>query len=256
MSRKRRSSRKGKSNVVKVDFTGVKAGGRVPEGDYAAKIQKAEIKTSQDKNPYISFVFEITEGKHAGKILYHNTSLQAHALFSLRNLLGAIEYPVTDGAMDLDLDELIGMELGVAVEMEKYDGKERSRVVDVFSVDELGEEDDSDNEDEEEYDEEDEDDSEDDSDDDDEDSDDDEDDEDSDDDEDEDDEDDEDDEEYEEYTKEDLEDMDDEELVDAAEEYEVKPSYSGKGKARKVNRKKTIKKILDAIEEDYDEDED
>src|SRR5690606_29572958 len=210
---RRSSGSKGKKNkrTIKVDMTNVETVSKVPEGDYAVRVKEVTAEESQGGKPYLKFTLIITEGKHEGKTLRHTCSLQSHALFTLRNTLEALNYPIPDGTADINLDELEGLEMGVGVEIEDYQGRSQSRVVDVFPVDEF-EESDEDEEDEEEYDEEDED--EEDSDDS----------EDSDD-EDEDDDDDEDDEELEDYTEEELEEMSDEELVDAAKEYEVKPVY-------------------------------
>src|SRR5690606_26462162 len=134
---------------------------------------------------------------------------------------------------------LIGLKAAVSVEIEVYQGKEKSRVVEVFPLEDLVEDDEEDEDDDEDYEVDDDEDDEDDEDDDDED------------DEDEDDEDDEDeDEEVEVSNEEELEEMDDDELLSVAEEFEVKPVYKGKGKRKKLDRAKTIEAILEASEEE------
>src|SRR5690606_29385003 len=139
-----------------------------------------------------------------------NTSLQPQALFSLRNTLEALGMEVPQTVVELDLDNLIGLKAAVSVEIEVYQGKEKSRVVEVFPLEDLVEDDEEDEDDDEDYEVDDDEDDEDDEDDDDEDDE----DEDDEDDEDEDDEDDEDeDEEVEVYTEEELEEMDDDELL-------------------------------------------
>lgn len=217
MARKRRGSKK---NIVKVDFTGVEAGGRVPEGDYIVKVREVTVEESQSGNSYLKWVFEIADGRHSGKKLYHNTSLQPQALFNLRATLEALGMEVPQKALNLDLDTLIGLSCAVSVETENYQGKDRARVVEVFHIDDLIEEDDEEEFVEEEYEEDDEDDEE----------------------------------EYEEYTEEELEELEDDELIEVAEDYEVEPVYIGKGKRKKLSRKKTIAAIMEVIDEEDEED--
>src|SRR5690606_11994980 len=92
-------------------------------------------------NPYLKWVLEIIDGKHKGKVLYHNTSLQPQALFSLRNTLEALGMEVPQTVVELDLDNLIGLKAAVSVEIEVYQGKEKSRVVEVFALEDLVEDD-------------------------------------------------------------------------------------------------------------------
>lgn len=248
MAKKSNKKTVGKKNVVSLDFTGVETTSKVPDGDYLVKVNKVEMKQKEGEDTYyLQFQLGITEGKHAGKNLRHTNSLKTNALFALRNTLEALNYPIPSGAFDLDLEAIVGLEMAVSVENEEYNGKDQSRVVDVFTVEDFeAEEEDEDDEaadedgdeaaEDEAGDEEedtDEDDADDDSDDD----------EDSDDD----DSDEDDDEEVEDYTQEELEEMEEEELIEAAEEYEVKPVYTGKGAKKKLSVKKTIAAIMEEI---------
>jgi len=72
------------------------------------------------------------------------TSLVPAALFKLRNLLEAMGLEVSQSVMDLDLDELDGMEFGASVTMEVYNGDKRPVITDTFPVDELGDSEDDD----------------------------------------------------------------------------------------------------------------
>ena len=248
-----------KKNVLKVDFTNVEPGGKVPEGDYPVRVREVTVEESSSGNPYLKWVFEIIDGRYKGRILYHNTSLQPQALFNLRNTLEALGMEVPQAVVELDLDNLVGLKAAVSVEIEVYQGKEKSRVVEVFPLEDLVEdEDDEDGEDEDYEDGDDEDDEdEDDEDEDDEDEDDEDDEIENEDEPDEDgydddegDEGDEEGEEVEVYTKEELEEMDDDELLEVAEEFDVKPEYKRKGKRKKLDRAKTIEAILEASKEE------
>jgi SAP domain len=57
------------------------------------------------------------------------------------------------------------------------------------------------------------------------------------------------------YTEEELKELSEEELLELAEHYEIKPSYKGKGKAKKLKVKELIASILEAQEEALGEEE-
>jgi hypothetical protein len=125
-----------KGNVVRVDLSNVESRGPlVPEGDYTVRVSEIELKTSEKGSQYIQFVLEIVSKASKGSKLYHIASLQPQALFNLKNTLIALGVTVPTKAMDLDLDELIGLEMGVTVEHETYDGKKKARVMEVFPID-------------------------------------------------------------------------------------------------------------------------
>ena len=170
-------SKRGKSKLYKVDFGGVpkeirKRGVRVPEGDYLCKIVDVERKKSEKSGlPYFSWKFQIIKdaqgkAKHAGVPMWYITSLKPEALFNLRNLIFAAsdgKKNVAGKAVNFDPSGLIGKQIGVTVEDDEYDGKIRSRAVDVMPSSQLeAEEEDEDEEEDEEEDDEDEDEAEDD----------------------------------------------------------------------------------------------
>src|SRR5690606_28865621 len=103
------AKRNKKKNVLKVDFTNVEPGGKVPEGDYPVVVKEITVEESQNGNPYLKWVFSVADGRHKGKQLYHHTSLQPQALFNLRNTLEALGMEVPQKAIQLDLDNLIGL---------------------------------------------------------------------------------------------------------------------------------------------------
>lgn len=129
-----------KSSGVSVDFTGVDAGGRsLPDGQYASSVEGIpELKTSAESgNQYISWTFKVSEGKYKGRKVWHNTSLQPQALFNLRNLLEAMGIEVDEGEMDLELPDFEGVDVGLIVVNEKYEGKDRPRVTEFIPVEDV-----------------------------------------------------------------------------------------------------------------------
>ena len=127
-----RRNRRGSNNTIRIgDLTQVETGFKeIAEGRHTVSVENAEIKESQTGNPYISFEFQ-PEGE-SGKI-FHNSSLQPHALFNLKSVLQALGFGIPDKAFDLDLTELIGLECEVEVTHEVYEGKKRPRITEFYS---------------------------------------------------------------------------------------------------------------------------
>jgi hypothetical protein len=118
--------------TVEVDFTDVEVGGgggfHIPEGEYAMKVDSVKLGTSSNDNEQIEWIFKGTEGKAKGKTFYFYTPLVEQALWKLRETLEALGVEVPDSAMDIDLDELEGMECTGQVEDDEYKNKIRSKL--------------------------------------------------------------------------------------------------------------------------------
>lgn len=124
-----------KKGGVSVDFTGVEAGGgrAIPDGEYIAEVDEVTLETSSESGAqYLKWVFKVPEGKYKGVKIWDNTSLQPQALWRLRQLLEAMEVEVPDGAFDLELEEYVGNSIGLVIQNEKYQGKDKPRVVGYF----------------------------------------------------------------------------------------------------------------------------
>ena len=144
MPKRERKSRN-KAKRRRVDFSGVQAGGRrrIPSGDYPFKI--VEISEDEgDAGTYWTVVSEVMTGKHKGFKDYNNYSFSSKALWKLRQLLEACGIDVPESSMNLNPRDVIGLTSGGSVEDDTYKGKTRSKVMDVFSIDELEESDDDD----------------------------------------------------------------------------------------------------------------
>lgn len=126
-----------------VDFGGVEDRVLVPEGDYRVKVESVEQKESQAGNPMLLWVFKINEPKNKqanGQKLYTNTVLAPQSLWVLRNLLKALGIKVPNSAMELELEDYVGLECVVSVEHEKYEGRDRAKVVNFSSIEDEDEE--------------------------------------------------------------------------------------------------------------------
>ena len=133
-----RKSKKGR--IVSVDFEGVEGRTVIPEGEYVVKVVEVEEGESNNGNAKLSWKFEIIDGEYEGKFLYYTSSLVKEALWRLRSLLEALGAEVPDSEMDIDLDELIDAEVNVSVELDTYEGKKQSKIVDFWGEGEQEEE--------------------------------------------------------------------------------------------------------------------
>lgn len=121
--------------VVNLNMKDVSVGGVIPEGEYIVTVDEVSVEESQQGNQYLKWVFKVIDGPQKNSKIYHNTSLLPQSLFNLKNLLIALGVPVPDKAFQLNLDECEGCNCGVTITHETYDGKKRSRVTDVFPLD-------------------------------------------------------------------------------------------------------------------------
>lgn len=141
-------AKKKASNVIELNFEGVKSFKAPPEGTYTVEVDSVEQGESAEGNAKLDWQFSITEGKNKGSKLWTTTSLLPQALFKLRDLLDALGMDVPDDVMELDLDEVVGMSCGVVVYHEDYNGKPSAKISDFISADDVGANDDEEEEDE------------------------------------------------------------------------------------------------------------
>lgn len=141
MAKKEKKSKK--SNGIKIDFTGVEARAAAhPEGRFAFAVEDVEVKTSENSgNDYLQWVLKSSKGK-----VYYITSLASHALWNLKSVLEAAGQEVPDGELEIDIDELKELEFGGEVVHEKYEGKTKGVIAEVFPVDEVEGDEESDDE--------------------------------------------------------------------------------------------------------------
>lgn len=125
-----------KKNTIRVDFSGVETQGIVPEGEFIAEVTKVtkEVKEDDESKEYLKWELVIAEGKHKGKKLYNNTSLQQQSLWATKRFLETLGVELEDGPLDLDLEDMIGLQIGVVIEHSIWKGRTQSRVADTYPV--------------------------------------------------------------------------------------------------------------------------
>lgn len=138
---KKPAARASKKGGIAVDFSDTETQKLITEGDYQVEVVEVEQGTSQADQPKLDFQFHIVEDEEFnGKKLYHTCSLQPQALFNLRGLLEALGMEVPQGTMELDPADLIGLQCGVHVFHEVYEGKTKAKIAEFFPLGEEEEE--------------------------------------------------------------------------------------------------------------------
>ena len=124
------------AGAIKINLAGVETSTTVAEGNYIVEVESIETKFSENsKSNYLSFTFVIQEGKFKGQKLFHNCSLQPQALFNLKGVLVALGFEIPDEEFELDTESLVGLQCGVEVSHEVYEGKKKARITDFINLD-------------------------------------------------------------------------------------------------------------------------
>jgi len=127
-----------------VDFTNVKDQGqfntkRVTAGDYLAKVVKvedAEVKSGDNKGDF-QYLFTIKLVKFSQNSYPYYCKLTENQLWKLRNLLVAGGINVPKKRVTLDPTKVVGKNIGVTMEDDEYEGKEKSVIAAVFPPSDL-----------------------------------------------------------------------------------------------------------------------
>lgn len=128
-----------KDNVIEVNFEGVKAFKQLPEGSYTVEVLEVSQEESSNDNPMLKWTFGVSEGKFKGSKLWYQTVLVPQSLFALRSILESLGLEVPDDAMELNLDDMIGLTCGVSVLHEEYNGKPQAKIIDFISAEDASE---------------------------------------------------------------------------------------------------------------------
>ena len=130
-----------KASAKAVDFSNVKDRGdfntaRVEAGDYLAKVVKVEDTESKGDSSFM-YVFTIKLSKYSQYGYPYYCKLTENQLWKLRNLLVAGGLNVPKARLKVDPNKVIGKTIGVTMEDDEYEGREKSVIAAVFPAAEL-----------------------------------------------------------------------------------------------------------------------
>lgn len=129
---------------VTVDFSEVEEFAAIPKGEYPMIFEELEFvePASEDKYPYVNVKASITEGEHDGRNVWGIWSFSPKALWRMKQAFENLGLPVDEVEFEVDEDtnlvtspDLVGMPFVGVVEVEKYDGKDRSRLEGILADD-------------------------------------------------------------------------------------------------------------------------
>ncbi len=118
--------RRGKSNVISVDFTDVEAGGGMPtpDGYYVAECMSAEMEASSAGNDMITVRWKT----NIGSTVFDRFVLLPQSLWVLRTALNCMGWDTPDGPFDFDPEDMVGVKCGLEIQNEEYEEKDQPRV--------------------------------------------------------------------------------------------------------------------------------
>lgn len=123
---------------MNIDFSSVPNREPLEEGTYLLQVAEAQEKTSSTGNPMITITYDVVstadgEPVEGNRKLWDNYSLQAQALFKLKQLFDAVGMD-TSTVVDMDISDLIGQQVMAKVVQDTYNGELQNRVKKLFPV--------------------------------------------------------------------------------------------------------------------------
>lgn len=111
-----------------------------PPGDYRGKIIKCTEGDSKSGKPMITYIIQDTDRASATYAYYCPTE-KIDQLWKFRNLLIASGLQVPQKKIAVDPQRIVGKSIGMTLETEEYNGKEKSSITSVFPESDLANED-------------------------------------------------------------------------------------------------------------------
>lgn len=126
-----------------VDLTNVKEGGafkprRKPEGDYRAKIVKADDHQPNDKTKPLGWVLTIQVEGDARSTYPYYLSPEEKQAWKVRTVSAAAGFKLKTARVKFDPNKLVGKTIGISLVDDEYEGRQKSVIDDVFPPSEVG----------------------------------------------------------------------------------------------------------------------
>lgn len=131
---------------IPVDFSDVQEFEALPEDEYLALIEKAEMRlpTEEGKHPYINLQMKVTEGEYEGRVVFTILSFSPKALFRMKQAFENLGIIGEDDELDIDYDEdtfavtspeLVGVPCLITLGTRTYEGQLQNEVKAIVSAD-------------------------------------------------------------------------------------------------------------------------
>lgn len=112
--------------MLNLDFSNVPSREPLVEGLYPVRIAKVEEKTSSTGNPMLAVEYDVL-GVEGNRKLFDNFVLIDKCLWKIKELFEAMGLDAS-AAIEIDPQELVGMEVTVKIIQEEYNGETVNRV--------------------------------------------------------------------------------------------------------------------------------
>ena len=125
--------------AISLNLAGVQARSfeALPEGKYLVEVLEVKPKTAASSGaPMLAWVFRVLEEDYAGRQLFTNTVLTDVSLWKLKGFLIALGYTEEElaGELELDPDELTGLQAIARVKVRDYNGEARNDVASLEAI--------------------------------------------------------------------------------------------------------------------------
>ncbi len=118
--------------MLNLDFSSVPSREPLAEGVYTLQIAKVEETTSSTGNPMLKVEYDVM-GVEGGRKLWDNFVLIDKALWKLKELFDALGID-TSSIVEMDVQELVGLEVQAKVVQDTYNGDIVNRVKKILAV--------------------------------------------------------------------------------------------------------------------------
>lgn len=118
--------------MVNLDFSSVPSREPLAEGVYHLQIAKVEEKQSSTGNPMLSIEYDVLDVDGKRK-LWDNYVLIEKCLFKVKELFNAVGIDTSE-IVEMDVQELVGMEVNAKVIQETYNGEVVNRIKRVMAA--------------------------------------------------------------------------------------------------------------------------
>jgi hypothetical protein len=119
--------------AISLNLSGVQARSfePLPEGKYLVEVLEVKAKIAASSGaPMLAWTFRVLDEDYEGRQLFTNTVLTDNSLWKLKSFLIALGYTEEElnGEIELDPDELVGLQAVARVKTREYQGETRNDV--------------------------------------------------------------------------------------------------------------------------------